>query len=203
MIIHLHTILVLCHLLALALGLGSALLADWIVLRKLAFATITPRAAGQLIDLSHAVCAGLALIWVTGALLVMQNAMDAPLSIMNQKLWAKLAIVVVLTFNALLLHRIALPMVASRIGQPLFETIFDRLPMISSLFGVVSGVSWTFAAYLGVARELNGHENLIPILSSYLLALLLAWVAAMILSYTVQCHRMRFRFHKQAATSAI
>lgn len=203
MIIHLHTILVLCHLLALALGLGSALLADWIVLRKLAFATITPRAAGQLIDLSRAVCAGLALIWVTGALLVMQNAMDAPLSIMNQKLWAKLAIVVVLTFNALLLHRIALPMVTSRIGQPLFETIFDRLPMISTLFGVVSGVSWTFAAYLGVARELNGLGNLVPILSSYLLALLLAWMAAITLSYTVQHHRLRFRFHKQAATSGI
>ena len=84
----LHTVLVLGHVLALALGLGSALLADWIVLRKLAFGTVSQKAAQQLTDLSRAVSAGLVLIWITGALLVADNALDAPASIMNQKLWA-------------------------------------------------------------------------------------------------------------------
>ena len=97
-----HTILVLCHILAVALGLGSALLADWIVLRKLAFGTVSQKAAQQLIDLSHGVCAGLALIWITGALLVTDTALNAPASLVNQKLWAKLAIVAALTLNAVL-----------------------------------------------------------------------------------------------------
>ena len=189
MIYRLHTILVLGHILALALGLGSALLADWIVLRKLAFGTVSQRAAQQLIDLSHAVCAGLVLIWITGAFLVADDAWDAPASIMNQKLWAKLAIVAAMTLNAVLLHRIVMPMVERRVGQPLFGTVFDRLPVASTLLGAVSVVSWMFAAYLGVARELNGQANLVPILVGYLSALLLTWVMAMVLLYSMQQRR--------------
>ena len=189
MIYRLHTVLVLGHILALALGLGSALLADWIVLRKLAFGTVSQRAAQQLIDLSHAVCAGLVLIWITGAFLVADDAWDAPASIMNQKLWAKLAIVAAMTLNAVLLHRIVMPMVERRVGQPLFGTVFDRLPVASTLLGAVSVVSWMFAAYLGVARELNGQANLVPILAGYLSALLLTWVMAMVLLYSMQQRR--------------
>lgn len=197
MIYRLHTVLVLGHVLALALGLGSALLADWIVLRKLAFGTVSQKAAGQLIDLSHAVCAGLVLIWITGALLVADNALDAPASVMNQKLWAKLAVVTALTLNAVLLHKVVMPMVKRRVGRPLFEAAFDRSPMVSTLLGAISAVSWMFAAYLGVARELNGHANLVPILGSYLAALLLAWALAMLLMYSMQHRRTsseHFRF---------
>ena len=188
-IYRLHTILVLGHVLALALGLGSALLADWIVLRKLAFGTVSQKAAQQLIDLSHAVCAGLVLIWITGALLITDNALDAPASIMNQKLWAKLAIVTGLTMNAVLLHRIVMPMVKRRVGQPLFETVSDWRPMASTLLGAVSEVSWVFSANLGVARELNGQANLMPILVSYLGALLLTWALSVILLYSMQQRR--------------
>ena len=188
-IYRLHTILVLGHILALALGLGSALLADWIVLRKLAFGIVSQKAAQQLIDLSHAVCAGLVLIWITGALLVTDSALDAPASIMNQKLWAKLAVVTALTMNAVLLHRIVMPMVKRRVGQPLFEAVFDRRPMASTLLGAISVVSWVFSAYLGVARELNGHANLVPILVSYLGALLLTWALAVVLLYSMQQRR--------------
>jgi len=142
-------------------------------------------------SLSHAVSAGLVLIWVTGALLVTDSALDAPMSIMNQKLWAKLVIVTILTLNALLLHSVVLPRVTSRVGQPLFETSFGRLPTVSILLGAVSAVSWMFAAYLGVARELNGQMNLIPILGSYLVALLLTWAGAMMLSYLVRHRKKR------------
>jgi len=141
MMIRFHTLLVLGHLLALALGLGAALLADWVVLRKLTSGIVSQRAAGQLIDLSHAVSAGLVLIWVTGALLVADSAWDAPASVMNQKLWAKLVIVAVLTLNALLLHGIVLPRVGRRVGQPLFETSFGWLPLISTLLAAISAVS--------------------------------------------------------------
>ena len=189
MIYSFHTVLVLSHILALALGLGSALLADWIVLRKLAFGTVSQKAAGQLIDLSRAVGAGLVLIWITGALLVTDNALNAPASIMNQKVWAKLAIVGTLTLNAVLLHAVVMPMVKRRVGQPLFEAAFDRLAMTSTLLGAVSAVSWVFSAYLGVARELNGRENLVPILVSYLGAVLLAWIMAVVLLWLLQQRR--------------
>jgi len=190
-IIRVHTLLILSHMLALALGLGAALLADWVVLRRLTFGIVSQKAAGQLDDLSHAVSAGLALIWVTGALLVADNALDAPASIMNQKLWAKLVIVTLLTLNAVLLHRMVLPRATSRIGQPLFETRFDRVSSVSVLLGAISAVSWMFAAYLGVARELNGKANLGPILGAYLAAVLLIWVGGVALLYLVHDYRIR------------
>ncbi len=201
MIIRFHTILILGHVLALALGLGAALLADWIALRKLAFGIVSQRAVGQLVDLSHAVCAGLVLIWITGALLVTDNALNTPASIMNQKLWAKLVIVTALTLNTLLLHRILVPMVKSRVGQPLFETVFNRLTIVSNLLGAVSLASWMFAAYLGVAREMNGQLNLMPILGSYLVALSMIWVGAVALSYLALYCRARLGFGKALATS--
>ena len=194
MIIRVHTLLVLSHMLALALGLGAALLADWVVLRRLTVGIVSQKAAGQLADLSHAVSAGLVLIWVTGALLVADNALDAPASITNQKLWAKLVIVTVLTLNAVLLHRMVLPRAASRVGQPLFETSFDRVSMVSVLLGAVSAASWMFAAYLGIARELNGKANLVPILGDYLAAVVLVWVGGVALLYLVHDHSERSGF---------
>ena len=196
--VRLHTLLVLGHLLALALGLGAALLAGWVVLRKLTSGIVSPRAAGQLIALSHAVSTGMVLIWVTGAFLVADGAWNAPASVMNQKLWAKLVVVAILTLNAMLLHGIVLPRVVSRIGQPLFEASFSWFPLISTLLAAVSAVSWTFAAYLGFARELNGHANLAPILGGYLVALLLTWVAAVVLSYLMRHRRQRPRSRKAA-----
>ncbi len=196
MIIHFHTLLILGHLLALALGLGATLLADWVVLRTLVFGIVSQRAAEQLMDLSRAVSAGLVLIWVTGGFLVTDNAFGAPASIMNQKLWAKLVIVALLTLNALLLHSIVLPRVTSRVGQPLFETSLGRLPMMSILLGALSATSWLFAAYLGVARELNGQMNIVSILSSYLVALLLTWAGATTLSLSLGHRRTWSGFPK-------
>ena len=108
----------------------------------------------------------------------------------------KLVIVTILTLNALLLHSVVLPRVTSRVGQPLFETSFGRLPTMSTLLGAVSAVSWLFAAYLGVARELNGQMNLIPILGSYLAALLLTWALAIALSFSVRHRRTWSEFPK-------
>ncbi len=197
--IQIHTLLVLCHVLALALGLGAALLADWIVVRKLAFGIVSQRAASQLADLSRAVGAGLALIWLTGALLVLYNAWDAPASIMNQKLWAKLVIVAALTCNALLLHRVVLPMVKDRIGYTLFTTILNQIPVISILLGVVSAISWIFAAYLGVARELNGQANLVTILSAYAMAVVWFWLGAVLMCLSVHHYKTQPGTRKEMA----
>lgn len=189
MLIHPHTFLVLLHLLAFAIGLGSALMADWIVLTRLTFGTITQRAAQQLIDLSHGVTVGLALLWITGAILVGNNALAEPISLDNHKLWAKILIVAVLTLNALLLHLIVLPIVQSRVGHRLFNATFARLPMLCTLAGTVSATSWMFAAYLGCARELNGAVGLDQVLYYYGATLLVVWSASLAISYSAR-HRV-------------
>lgn len=189
MLIHLHTFLVLLHLLAFAVGLGSALLADWVVLTRLTFDTITERAAQQLLDLSYAVAIGLVLLWITGAILVGNNALAEPASLGNHKLWAKIVIVALLTANASLLHRVVLPRVQSRVGQQLFDATFARLPLLCTLFGTVSGTSWMFAVYLGSAHELNGVVGLTQVFYYYSFALLLVWTASLTLTYWAR-HRV-------------
>lgn len=182
MLIYPHTFFILLHLFALALGLGSALLADWIVCTRLAFGTITHRAAQQLFDLSHGVSVGLVLLWITGAVLVGDNAMAALASLDNQKLWAKMIVVAILTVNAVLLHKIVLPMVLTRVGQQLFNAKFGRSTFLCTLCGAVSATSWMFAVYLGVARELNGTVSLTQVLCYYGTLLLLIWAVSLTLT---------------------
>lgn len=149
-----------------------------------------------MVSLSRAVCAGLVLIWITGALFVTN---EAPASLADQKLWAKLFIVAVLTFNAFLLHGIVRPMVQSRTGHPLFGTVLNRLPRTSILFGAVAAVSFMFAAYLGVARGLNAEIDIVAALTSYVIALLLAWLAGITLCIIVGYCKMHLEFRKNFA----
>jgi len=189
-LIHLHTVLVLLHLLAFAIGLGSAILADWIVLSRMTFRPISKRAEQQLTDLSRAVTVGLALLWITGAILVGNNALTDPASLENHKLWGKILVVAVLTMNALLLHVVVLPIVQSRVGHKLFTATFTGRRLLCTLAGTVSATSWMFAAYLGCARELNGTVGLDQVLYSYGATLLFVWSAALAVSCSAR-HRVR------------
>ncbi len=152
-----------------------------------------------MIHLSRAACAGLVLVWITGALLVTNNAVEVPASLADQKLWAKLFIVAVLTFNALLLHRIVRPMVKSRIDQSPFGTVVNRLPVMSILFGAAAAMSCLFAAYLGVARELNAEIDIIAVSTSYTIALLLTWLAGITLCIAVGYCKMHLELSKDFA----
>ncbi len=183
MVIHLHSLLLIFHLTALAIGLGAALLADWIAVTRLLFGRLSARAAAQLQDLSTAVSVGLAMLWCSGAMLVWDNALQAPETLVNEKLWAKLVIVTVLTLNAILLHRLALPLVRARVGQPLFERRQHGTRVLCALIAAVSFTSWISALYLGAVPELNGTVTMADVLSYYLGALLLVWLAGVVL-----CH---------------
>ena len=131
------------------------------------------------------------------------SAVEVPASLADQKLWAKLFIVAVLTFNALLLHRIVRPMATSRIEHPPFgppfRTVFDRLPITSILFGAVSAMSCLFAAYIGVARALHAEIDIIAVLTSYIIALLLTWLAGITLCIIVGYCKMHLEFHRDFA----
>ena len=179
MVLQIHSIIVFLHVVALAIGLGGAVLADWIVLSQLTFRTVTPASASRLSDLSRAVMIGLVLLWITGAALIAYQMQTAPQQLLtNQKVWAKIAIVAILTVNALLLHGTALPQVAMRVGQPLFEQSW-RVLVPATLFAAVSATSWIFAAYLGIARELNHTVTVYQVFDVFVPAIILAWMVTL------------------------
>ena len=178
-----HTLLLILHLTALAVGLGAALLADWIAVTRILFGRLSARAAAQLQDLSMAVSVGLAMLWCSGAMLVWDNAIRAPATLGNEKLWAKLLIVTVLSLNAVVLHKLALPLVQARVGQALFERRQHGTRVLCALIAAVSFTSWVSALYLGAARELNGAVTMLDVLSFYVGGLFLVWLTGSVL-----CH---------------
>ena len=70
----------------------------------------------------------------------------------NPKLQAKVAIVVLLTLNGYLLHKAVLPAL-QRAGSLLHLPLGSR--MLAVFAGVVSGVSWFYAAMLGIGQSVE------------------------------------------------
>ena len=75
-----------------------------------------------------------------------------------------MAIVVLLTLNGYLLHKAVLPTL-QRAGSLLHLPLGSR--MLAVFAGVVSGVSWFYAAMLGIGRPLNWKYSLVEILAAF------------------------------------
>jgi len=83
---------------------------------------------------------------------------------LNPKLQAKIGIVVLLTFNGFLLHSAVLP--ALKKAGSILKLSFN-LRMLALFSGALSGVSWFYAAMLGVGRPLAWKYSLVELLAAY------------------------------------
>lgn len=114
----------------------------------------------------------LVILWGTGLMLIVLGyAKEGGHYLANPKLWAKLSVVVVLSANGLLLHRIVFPLLTVRIAfcdLPLQERV------LAGALGAVSCASWLFAAMLGIARDWNHREPYTLEMALYLMLLLCA-----------------------------
>lgn len=147
----LKTFLVYGHLIATCIALGRVLQADhklwgW---RKEA---LDQARLEYLAETQKIVTLALLALWGSGLLLVLQGYLDeGGRYLLNQKLWAKVGVVALLSLNGALLHRIGFPLLqkASFISLP--GSARSRL----ALLGALSMSGWLFAAFLGVARPWN------------------------------------------------
>lgn len=92
---------------------------------------------------------------------------------------AQIAIVVLLTINGVVLHRVVLPGM-QRAGSLLNLEIKPRL--IATFTGVVSGVSWFFAALLGVGKPLSWKYSLTEILGGATILILLGFIGMLVIT---------------------
>lgn len=140
------------HLLALAVGLGMALLADVTAISTLWRPISTPVVA-QLRRLHNAVLFGFVLLWMSGlGLLFLRTGFDV--SAFTPKLVMKLIVVGVLTLNAGLIGLIGLPHLARNIGRRFGEVPFGARVTLSLIAGLSAG-SWLSALALGVFAHLR------------------------------------------------
>lgn len=181
--IQLVTWLKIAHLVALALALGAAVAADVLFLTRATFRPIDRTTITIADYLSSIVAGGLVGLWVTGIALAVVQAGANPAFLSNEKFWAKVFIVVLLTVNAGLIHDVVLPRVRARIERRLFDglPLGDRVTF--ALAGALSAASWLYPTILGAARELNNRTPAHEILICYYMTVALGFAAILALSY--------------------
>jgi hypothetical protein len=174
-VLSLLTLVKLAHLMGLIMGLGGAFLADYTIFTRGVIRPVSAYTIHQAEFLSRLVSIGLVILWVTGSALIWLNLQQHPEYLTNPKLWAKIAIVVLLTVNGVCVHRIILPIMRRSVGYRLFAEMPSRSIAMLTLFGSVSVVSWSVPFILGKASELNYITPMWQILAVYLVVVLTVW----------------------------
>jgi hypothetical protein len=171
------------HLIACCVAIGLVLTSDIAMVKQLIKGDPNERMDAQhLADLQRTVSRALIALWATGVAIV---TLDASIKgwgyFANPKLQSKIAIVTLLTINGFALHKYVLPLL-QKAGSLLKLSFSQR--MLAIFTGAVSGVSWFYAAMLGVGRPLNFKYSLVEILAAYpvligggfvMMVLLTAW----------------------------
>lgn len=174
----LHTILIVAHLVALTVGLGSALIADMTVARRALFRAITPDTVDMMHFLGRLVTVGLVAVWITGLALMAEMVFSGSTLLTNPKFWAKVVIVEILTLNALAVHGIVMPVLEMQVGRRLLDGLSVPERVLLGAIGAISVTSWAFPMVLGTARELNHMVPMLGILALYGAALVASMVVA-------------------------
>ena len=137
------------HLLAVAVGLGAAAMADYA-----AFCGLRRKVSDEFLAILHAahtmIWPALIAMWVTGILLIGIRT-GFQLSAFSPKLFAKLFVVSALTMNAVMIGRHGLALIAREGG---LKRLSEEEMRLASILGGVSSASWLFALALGSSRFL-------------------------------------------------
>jgi hypothetical protein len=159
------------HLCGLVLGVGSATLLDLIIARFILMRGISYEHV-YVVDFSaKIVTIGLGLLWISGIGFLLHYGLFEPAKLQNPKIWAKIAIVAVLTINGFLVHFFVLPRIRKQVGKRLLDELSPFDCSLVLLAGTVSAISWYVPLILGAIPQLNYVVPAEVILSSYALLL--------------------------------
>ncbi|WP_447789477.1 hypothetical protein [Pseudomonas farris] len=176
----LKMLLVYGHLIATCIALGRVLQADqklwgW---RKDMLGQVQRE---YLEETQKIVTLALLALWGSGLLLVLQGYLyEGSAYLLNQKLWAKVSVVALLSLNGALLHRIGFPLLQKAPFVLLPSSVRTRL----ALLGALSMSGWLFAAFLGVARAWNNVLPYVHVMGAFVVFSLLGCVVALIVAST-------------------
>ena len=162
----LRLIIVYVHLIACCAAIGLVLLSDFALIGKLASGNYSDNEDyARLGVVMRVVTLALIALWVSGcAIIYLDYSVKGMEYFYNPKLQAKLIIVSLLTLNGFLLHGTVMP----AIGRFNSLLMLPFSPLMLAIFsGAVSGVSWFYAALLGVGRPLSWKYSLLELLAAY------------------------------------
>jgi hypothetical protein len=172
------------HLIACCVAIGLVFMSDLEMVKHLLMGDAATLDERHLRGLHQTLTRALLLLWLTGSGLVAIDVWTKGSEVLlNPKLQSKFAIVILLTLNGVVLHQSVLPMLR-RAGALMRLTFSQR--MLAVFIGAVSGVSWFYAAMLGVGRPLNFKYSLLQILAGYPLLVAGGFVAMVFLTAWTQ-----------------
>lgn len=177
------------HFIGLAVGLGAATVLDLMLMRFFVRGRISEESWTIVNFGAKIVHAGLILLWITGIAFIVQYALFEPVKLTNEKIWAKLVIVSILTINGSFIHSIVLPRIRARIGRSLFDGMsrFQKSAFIVS--GAISAASWYAPVALGAFSQLNFVVPATAILMLYALLLVAMTLAMHLVMWAVEPKR--------------
>ena len=162
------------HLFGIILGLGAATALDLIVLKFLLAGKIKREHVLLVEFMTKIVSAGLFLLWASGISYLLHYGIFDPAKLGNEKVWAKIAIVVVLTINGFFIHRRVLPLIKKQVGRALFDGLPRRECGLMLTFGTISAISWYVPLVLGAMPHFNFVVPASGLLAAYAILLALA-----------------------------
>ncbi|SMY34164.1 hypothetical protein [Photobacterium andalusiense] len=183
-ILNLKCIIKFMHLAGLAIGLGCAWMLDVFILKHIK-KEITKEKYQTIEFVSKFVFTGLGMLWISGLLFIIHYYLYTPENLMNQKIWGKLFIVLILTVNGYFVHKLIIPKIKNSIGSTLLNTLTVYEIMIVTAVGTISFVSWLFPIVLGVAKTLNFTVSAIDIIAFYFVFLVVAAIIANIMAQII------------------
>ncbi len=190
--------IVFLHLIACCVAIGLVLMSDVAMVKQLIKADPADRLDSRhLATLQKTVSRALLALWITGAAII---TLDASINgwgyFANPKLQSKVIIVMLMTLNGFALHKYVLPLL-QKAGSLLKLSFSQRMLAIAA--GSVSGVSWFYAAMLGIGRPLNWKYSLGEILAAYPVLIAGGFVSMVLLTawsqYKANSHARTWAFH--------
>ncbi|ARS48676.1 hypothetical protein PSMEN_09870 [Ectopseudomonas mendocina] len=153
------------HLIACCVAIGLILTSDIAMIKQLLKGEGAKQCSEHLAHLKSVVGISLVALWISGIAIIALDASNAGWQyFLNPKLQAKIGIVVLLTLNGMVLHNMVLPAL-QKTGSLLKLSVSMRHLAIYS--GALSGVSWFYAALLGVGRPLAWKYSLVELTALY------------------------------------
>lgn len=150
------TLLTFLHLMATCAAIGTIVLTDLrLVARAVGYRVVIP--PPERLE-TRIVSVALAVLYLTGGTLIALHLQETPTYLThNPKLQAKIALVVLLTLNALVLHWGVFP-VLSR-AKPVSRWKRGSWLLVAASVSLSNSI-WFYCAFLGVARAWNGTVSL-------------------------------------------
>lgn len=166
------------HFIGLSMGLGAATLLDLMIIRFFLGQEMTQQKFEMFHFLADLVNVGLKLLWVTGLSFLIFYWLTDPVMLGNEKVWAKMVIVGILTINGYFIHRTVIPFMYGQIGNTMLGGVPFRKKFAFVTMGMISFVSWYGPVIIANLPQLNFAVPMVQILAAYGAVLLTIMVIA-------------------------